>query len=141
MNGKYFLGTNKLVYAFDKTDPVKQQTANRLIKTALFEQSGCISYQVIQEFINVATRKFVVPLTNTDCRKYLDAVLTPLCSVFTSIELYHRALDIMERWQFAFYDALIIAGALQAQCRILYSEELSHGQKIEMLEIRNPFVE
>ena len=140
MNDKYFLDTNILVYAFDKSDPAKQQTANRLIKTALFEQSGCISYQVVQEFINVATRKFAVPLRLADCRKYLDAVLTPLCSVFTSIELYHRALDIAERWRYGFYDALIIAGALQAQCRILYTEDMQHGKKIETLEIRNPFL-
>ena len=140
MNDKYFLDTNIFVYAFDKTDPAKQQTANLLIKTAVFEQTGCISYQVMQEFINVVTRKFAVPMTITDCQKYLDAVLAPLNTVFTSIELYHRALDIMERWQFAFYDALIIAGALQAQCNILYTEDMQHGQKIEFLQITNPFL-
>ena len=139
MSDRYFIDTNIFVYAFDKTNTDKQQIANGLIKKAVSELVGCISFQVIQEFINVSTRKFEIPLSIEDCRKYLDAVLSPLCAVFTSLELYHRSLDIMARWRFSFYDSLIIAAALQAKCNILFSEDLQHNQKIESITICNPF--
>ena len=139
MSDKYFLDTNLIVYAFDTGNPRKQKRANELIKTALKSNTGCISFQVVQEFINVATRKFAVPLSIPDCEKYLNAVLSPLCEVFASIELYSRSLDVMDRWRLSFYDSLIVAAALQADCAILYSEDLQHEQKIEDLTIYNPF--
>jgi predicted nucleic acid-binding protein len=73
--------------------------------------------------------------------RYLSEVLSPLCRVLASIDLYRRALDLSERWQFAFYDAIVVAAALQAGCQILYSEDLPHGQRVEGLRIINPFHE
>ena len=55
--------------------------------------------------------------------------------------LYHRALDIQARYRYGFYDALIIAAALDAGCTRLYSEDLQHGQRIDGLIIENPFKE
>ena len=140
MNDKYFIDTNVFIYAFNHDYPEKQKIANDIIKKALFKNKGCISNQVIQEFINVSTKKFAVPLSISDCQKYLDNVLLPLCEIYGNIDLYHRSLDIMERWQFSFYDSLIIAAAIQVDCTILYSEDLQHNQKIESLTIINPFV-
>ena len=141
MSDKYFLDTNLFVYAFDRNAPEKQARANALIKVALEEGDGCISYQVIQEFMNVATRKFKTPLSVPDCEKYLYTVLTPLCVVFPGIDLYGGALELMSRWQLSYYDALIVAAALQAECRILYSEDLQDGLRIQALTIRNPFTD
>ncbi len=141
MSDKFFLDTNILVYSFDTGKPSKQKTAKQLIKAALDQGTGCTSYQVIQEFLNVATRKFESPLSIADCQRYLSAVLEPLCEVFTSIGLYHQALELRERWQYSFYDSLILAAALQAHCKILYTEDLQQGQKIDKLIIRNPFLE
>ena len=59
MKDKYFLDTNVFVYSFDQQDNQKREISNELIKTALMNHSGCISSQVIQEFINVATKKTV----------------------------------------------------------------------------------
>ena len=141
MNGKYFIDTNIFIYSFDTTNPTKQQTAKKLINKALYEFSGCISYQVIQEFLNVATQKFDTPLSSTDCQKYLASVLDPLCEIFSSIELYHDALEIAEGWKYSFYDSLIISAALRASCNILYTEDLQSGQIIKDLTITNPFID
>jgi predicted nucleic acid-binding protein len=140
MNDKYFLDTNTFVYTFDDRDPGKRDRARALVAEALTDSRGVISYQVIQEFLNAALRKFAKPLTATDAERYLTVVLEPLCAVFASIELYHQAIDISERWKYSFYDSLVIASALQADCTILYSEDLQHGQKIGNLRILNPFV-
>ena len=67
-------------------------------------------------------------------------MLLPLWSVAPSAELYRRGLEIQSRYQYGFYDALIIAAALEASCTRLLSEDLQHGQKIENLTIENPFL-
>jgi len=139
MSGKFFLDTNILVYTFDADAPAKQQTARQLILTALNTQQGIISYQVVQEFLNVATRKFSTPLTLADADAYLQKVLMPLCEVFPCIAYYSKALEISERWGYALYDAMIITAGLDAGCKTLYSEDLQHGQTIQELTIINPF--
>ena len=55
--------------------------------------------------------------------------------------LYERGLFIKFRYQYSFYDSLIIAAALEAGCKTLYSEDMQHGQRIEQLIIKNPFLE
>lgn len=140
MNGKFFLDTNIFIYTFDSREPAKQLRANELVIRALKTGQGVISFQVVQEFLNAARRKFASVLSPLDVQKYLVQVLTPLCQVFSSIDLYVRALEIAERWQYSFYDSLIIATALQANCQILYSEDLQHGQVIQALTIINPFL-
>lgn len=140
MKDKYFIDTNIFVYSFDRQNDNKRQKANELIKTAVIDHSGCISLHVIQEFINVATKKFDTPISIADCQKYLRNILSPICRVFTSLELYYKSLDVMERWQYSIYDSLIIAAALQTECKYLYSENLQHKQKIQDITIINPFL-
>ena len=122
MSDKYFIDTNIFVYSFDNTDKPKQQKAKNIISNAFNSYNGCISYQVIQEFLNVALQKFKSPLTVNDSYKYINSVLSPLCEVFSSIELFNDALEIKEGWQYSFYDSLIIAASLKANCKILYTE-------------------
>lgn len=139
MKDKFFIDTNIIVYAFDKQVVEKSHKAQDLIKLA-HKGEGCISFQVVQEFLNVALKKFEVPLTPDDAKIYLSKILYPLCEVFPSEKLYFSAIEIMERWRFSFYDSLIIAAAIDSDCRILYSEDLKHNQKIYKLTIRNPFL-
>ncbi|MEJ2544107.1 MAG: PIN domain-containing protein [Calditrichaceae bacterium] len=140
MSDKYFIDTNIFIYSFDKNEPAKCDIAKKIIAEALEHSIGMISFQVIQEFLNVALRKFQIPLSIPDSNKYLNLVLEPLCDIFPDIELYHHALDLMERWQYSFYDSLIISAAMRGNCKILYSEDLQHKQKIENLTINNPFL-
>ena len=139
MSVEFFLDTNILVYTFDPTDHAKQTRALSLVENALEHQTGVISFQVAQELLNVATRKFAHPLTPQQARRYLETVLEPLCSVYAGVPLYRKAIDVRERWRYGFYDSLIIASALQAGCHTLYSEDLHDGQAIESLTIVNPF--
>ena len=139
MSAKAFLDTNVLVYSFDRSEPRKRDIARALIADALENGSGIISYQVVQEFLSVATRKFVIPLSSADAQRYLEVVLEPLCEVYASPELFHQALEISEGWRLSFYASLIIADALQADCSVLHSEDLQDGLKVRGLTVRNPF--
>lgn len=141
MKGKYFLDTNIFVYTFDhsKNASKKREQATQLVESALSDNKGIISYQVVQEFLNVVTRKFVKPLSISDAVSYLNQVLMPLCEIYPSHELYRQALELSGKHKFSFYDALIITAARESGCNILYSEDLQNGQKIDSLLISNPF--
>lgn len=135
---KFFLDTNILAYSFDHSDEHKRTTAQALISRA-FDGSGCISSQVVQEFLNLALRKFSPAMTQMQAEQYLDTVLSPLCVYYPDMATYRRALAIQERWRYSWYDSLIITAAIDAGCDTLYSEDLQHGQVIETLTIINPF--
>ena len=106
---------------------------------ALETRRGIISYQVVQEFLNVATRKFAAPMTLPEAQQYLARILMPLCEVFPDTALYSQALSISADVQVSFYDSLIISSALAGGCKILWSEDLQHGRRIGDLELRDPF--
>jgi predicted nucleic acid-binding protein len=135
-----FIDSNVFVYLFDETDQRKRGIADALIGQALETGRGHISFQVVQETLNVITRKLATPVTPQDARRFLDRVLAPLWRVMPSLALYHRALDIQARHRYGLYDALIIAAALEAGCGRLFSEDLQHGQRVETLTIEDPFL-
>jgi predicted nucleic acid-binding protein len=134
-----FLDSNVLVYLLDEGDAAKRTAADRLVRAGLEAGDAHISFQVIQETLNVITRKLQTPVTPEDARRFLDEVLVPMWRVMPTQKLYEHALDIQARYRYSFYDALIIAAALTAGCTRLYSEDLQHGQRIEGLTIENPF--
>lgn len=140
MSGKYFLDTNVLAYCFDDRAPQKQSRANELVREGLELRQAVISYQVVQEFINVALRNFEPKMPFDDVRQYCAGVLRPLLAVSSSMALTHRALDVAERYRLPWYDCLLVAAALEARCDVLYSENWQHLQRIESLQIVNPFV-
>lgn len=137
MSVERFFDTNIIIYLFDHTAPDKQAQAQMLITQALQQNNGCISHQVVQETLNVILRK--LNFATEDASRLLNRVLIPLWQIRPAPDLYHHSISIQDRYQFSFYDALIIAAALEAGCKKLYSEDLQHGQRIERLRILNPF--
>ena len=140
MNGRFFLDTNVFVYSFDRTVPAKARRAAQLIRQAVATRKGIVSYQVTQEFFNVALRRFVHPMTVAEAEQYLATVFRPLIAVHSSQALYGAALRLSDRYRLAWYDALILAAAIEGQCSRIYTEDLQHGQRYEDLEVENPFV-
>ena len=136
-----FIDTNILVYLFDDVDQRKSKIAQNHLSRALKTGDSIISYQVVQEVLNVVTKKLQKPATPEQADKLLNSVLAPLWKVNPSRELYNRGIEIQTRYQFSFYDSLIIAAALEAGCSTLYSEDLQHGQRIEQLTVIDPFLE
>jgi predicted nucleic acid-binding protein len=137
--GKFFLDTNIFVYTFEERQSAKRDRARQLVAQALETRLGIISYQVVQEFLHVATRKFAKPLPVSDAQLYLARILMPLCEVFPDAALYSQALSISGEMGIGFYDALIVSSAIGAGATILWSEDMQHGRQIRGLEIRDPF--
>jgi predicted nucleic acid-binding protein len=139
MRGRFFLDTNILAYSFDAHAPAKARIATTLIRKAVDSGEGIISFQVVQEFFNVALRRFPKPMNAAEAEQYLITVLRPLLAVHSSPSIYLQGLRIMEKHRLSWYDSLIIAAAREGECETLYSEDLRHGQQIEGLRIEDPF--
>lgn len=139
MSADYFLDTNLLVYSFDEKAPLKQEKSKELIARAIRTGCGTLSWQVVQEFLNVALHKWEKPMSQADAISYLDSTLEPLCTVYPSPGLWHSALLIQTKSQYRLYDSLIVAAALQAGVKTLYSEDLQAGRRFGAMEVRNPF--
>ncbi len=138
-DSRFFLDTNIIVYSLDSQNKSKREKANSLIERALSEGLGFISYQVVQEFLNAALRRFEKPLSIRETELYLDRVLLPLCEVFPSPDLYRNTLHLKEESGIHFYDALIVASALEGKCKVLYSEDFQHERRFSDLIVQDPF--
>ncbi len=140
MNGRFFLDTNVFVYSFDASAPAKARRATDLIRRAVATGKGVVSFQVVQEFFNVALRRFAQPMTLADAEQYLAAVFRPLMAIHSSQALYAEALRLNERYRLSWYDALIVAAAIEGQSTLLLSEDLQDGQRFDGLRVQNPFL-
>ena len=141
MSGGDFIDSNIFVYMFDLIDHDKRQKANHLVQAILNAGNGVISYQVVQETLNVLTHKMKNPcISSDDASRFLEIVLQPMWRVMPSTDLFKRALRNKAQYVLSFYDSLIVSAAQEAGCTRLYSEDMQHGQVIGKLKIVNPFV-
>ncbi|RUM98450.1 PIN domain-containing protein [Pseudaminobacter arsenicus] len=127
-----FLDTNVLIYAFT-TDP-RAVTAEKLLA------KGCvISVQCLNEFANVARRKLGMSWEEThDALGAIRSLAKTILPV--DLDTHSRALRLAERYALSFFDALMLAAALQGGCATFWSEDMQHGTAIEeRLRIVNPF--
>jgi predicted nucleic acid-binding protein len=131
-DAKPFFDTNVLYYLLS-ADEAKANRAEELLAGG-----GTISVQVLNEFAAVASRKLGMPWS--EIRDALSPIRA-VCEIApVSLATHDRALDIAERCGFSFYDATIVASALEAGCDTLHSEDPQDGQVIEkQLTLRNPF--
>lgn len=137
MNANYFLDTNIVAYAFDHESPQKQNRALELIED---QAPWLVSWQVVQEFSNVALHRFKSPLNVRALQRFSELLLWPHCTVFPSASIHARALEIHQDSQYRIYDSLIVAAAIESGVTTLYSEDLQHGRHFGSLLIVNPFL-
>jgi len=133
MKDKFFADTNIVVYAFD------EKAAKREKARAIIKEQPVISSQVIIESLNVCIKK----LKLSKEKAYKNSILLFKLCEFNSIEpsTFITAYSISEKYGYSHLDSLIIASALEANCSILYSEDMQHNQLIEKkLRIINPFL-
>ena len=140
MSDRFFLDSSILVDSFDSVANRKAEQSNPLIRQACTTGKGAISCQVIQEFFNLAFRRFAEPMNLPHSEQYLSTVLRPVCVIHSSPALFHKARQRKDCFRLEWYDALIVASALEAKCGILYREDSQNDQKFDDLKIGSPFL-
>jgi predicted nucleic acid-binding protein len=131
-----FVDTNSLLYAHELGAGTKYHQSNELL-TRLFEDgSGVVSVQVLSEFYAAATKKLAMKSEEA------EDVIGDL-----GVWIIHRpghadvlrAAQLHRRYKIAWWDAMMLNSAIQAGCSVLWTEDLSHGQRYGPLTVRNPF--
>ena len=139
MSDKYFVDTNILVYAHDRSAGTKHDRARSLIEQLWASGEGVVSTQVLQELCLNLRRKVRHPLPIEEVRKLIKDYSS--WEVITdTAESVIEALDIESRYKLSFWDALIICAAETAGVSVLYSEDLSPGQRYRGIQVVNPLV-
>lgn len=138
MSHLVFVDTNILLYCFDGRDAEKRSGAQDWVACCWRLQCGRISTQVLNEFYSNARKKFSNAISAGDARAEVRRYQhwQPWAIDHATVE---SAWAIESRFELNYWDALIVAAAQQQGCVHLLSEDLQHGQKIDGVEVVNPF--
>jgi len=130
----FAIDTNILIYNHLQKDEYKRNVARELLA-----QFPVVSSQVVSEYLNVMKRLLKISKTEILELCYQWMNFCQLKNVDrNSVKL---AQQLVEKYDFQIFDAIIVSAALEANCKILYSEDMQHGMMIEkQLKIVNPFI-
>lgn len=139
MKDKTFIDTNILVYAHDMDAGKKHEMAAQVVSEFWESRTGALSTQVLQEFYVTLTRKIPVPLDKARARRLIKSY-SVWDVVMNDVPIMARASEIEEAYKISFWDALIISAAFSGNASTVLTEDLNHGQVIEGISIKNPFL-
>ena len=132
MNAEAFFDSNILLYLLS-SDATKAAHSEELLAGG-----GTISVQVFNEIASVASKKYKLPWPVI--KQYLYAIRANVGIVPLTVAIHDHGLELIGRYKLSVYDSMIIAAALSANCKTLYSEDMHDGLMIEGLKIRNPYL-
>jgi predicted nucleic acid-binding protein len=135
MRDNVFIDTNIFVYLYSEDESAKQSVALNIL-----EKLNCItSTQVLNEFCSVCLKKLKIP--NHIVQLAVEEIIENCEICFIDMEVIKKALMINDKYDYSYYDSLILASAVFNDCKYLYSEDMQHNQLIEgTLKIVNPFL-
>ena len=135
MNDNIFLDSNILVYCFSTSDARKQEISRSLANL----DNVHISTQVLNETTNVLAKKYHITWTELG-NLITDFETNFIVHTVPPFEI-KKACSIAEKYGFSFFDSLMVTSAIEANCSILYSEDMHNGQIVDnKLKIVNPFL-
>lgn len=138
MTARLFVDTNVLVYCYHLREPEKQTRAQAWLEHLWAARVGRISFQVLQEFYVIVTRKLTPGLNPETARKIVRS-LWAWQPVGIDERSFVAAWGLQDRFQLSWWDALIAASARSGGCSTLLTEDLQHGQDLDGLRVIDPF--
>jgi len=140
MPDKYFVDTNILMYAHDRSAGLKHERSRQLVERLWISGQGVLSTQVLQELCLNLRRKIARPLPVEEVRRLIQDYLSWEIVVNTPASVL-QALEIEVRYKTSFWDALVLQAAESAGAAVLYSEDLAAGQKYGPIRVINPLTD
>ncbi len=137
MTAPEFLDTNVLVYAYDTSEPRKQQLAQGLVRRA-FAGEIVASSQVLVEFAATLLHKITPAAKPEDLTVLLDT-LGPIRLIAVDGDVVRRAVQARAQYGLHFYDGMIVASAERGGCQKIWSEDFNAGQTYFGIPVENPF--
>lgn len=133
----FTLDANVLVYSVDPRDPAKARSAQTVIQTAMTLDCR-LTTQAIGEFYAAATRRLRLPVDRCidAARQWMSLFALTEGPARRGVE---RAFDAVAQGRLSYWDALLLATAEEAGCRIVISEDMGDGQRFGAIAVLNPF--
>ena len=136
MKDKIFIDTNIIIYCYSNSEMEKRIICQKLFET--YSELN-ISKQVINEMTNILFKKF--KLSSFDIKNTIEQISNIVFTCDFNFDTQIKAIELKDKYNLQYYDALIIATALENHCNIIFSEDMQHNQIIEnQLTIINPFI-
>jgi len=133
-----FVDTNVLLYAVDPRTPAKQQRAQAWLRLCWQRDCGRISTQVMHELF--ANLRRVAPSLGIEDARRLVREYRAWTPWIVDDDTVDTAWHLQDRFNFQYWDALMVAAAQQQGCTLLLTEDLQHDLRIDQLRILNPFL-
>jgi predicted nucleic acid-binding protein len=137
MTGRVFVDTNILIYALDPADPLKRRVSADLLRTTISSRSLTLSPQSLNETYRVLVqRRRLMPV---DAARSYIRTLAPWAIAPLDAKTAERAFAVEDETGYGWWDCLMLASALQADCRLFVSEDLQDGREVAGMRIASPF--
>jgi predicted nucleic acid-binding protein len=137
MTAPVFVDSNIFLYAVDDADPRKQRVARDWRAGLWKSRLGRVSFQVLSEFYVNAVR--LKPASRDEAQAEVRDLLA-WNPVTLDAAVMEQGWKLQDRYRLSFWDALIVAAAKTASCGFLLTEDLQDGQKLDGVEVVNPFL-
>jgi predicted nucleic acid-binding protein len=137
MTAPVFVDSNIFLYSVDDADPRKQRVARHWRAELWKSRLGRVSFQVLNEFYVNAVR--LKPAARDEARAEVRDLLA-WNPVVVDAALIERSWKLQDSYRLSFWDSLIVAAAKAASCGFLLTEDLQDGQKLDGVEVVNPFL-
>lgn len=139
MSARILVDTNVLVYAYDRSEPIKQLRALELLDQLVPSGAGAITTQILAEFFVTVTRKIAIPLSSAEAYVRVEHLLQALTVYDITGPVVLEAARGARDHQLSFWDAQIWAAAKLNQLPVIFSEDFNVGATLEGVRFENPF--
>jgi predicted nucleic acid-binding protein len=133
-----FVDTNVLLYSRDPRRADKQARAAAWLRACWERQIGRISSQVMHEFY--ANLRRLAPTLTADEQRSVVREYRAWAPWLVEDDTVDLAWTLQDRYSLSYWDALMVAAAIEQGCRFLLTEDLQHAQQIDSVQILNPFL-
>jgi predicted nucleic acid-binding protein len=133
---RFTLDSNVLIYAHDRTEPVRHRRAFELVERA--SRADCVLLlQCLAEYFKVAVMK--LRMTPGEAREAQAKWRRAFQVQLSNLQTFDEAINAVEMHRLSFWDAMLWAAAREAGCGMILTEDMRDGQAIGGVRFINPF--
>jgi predicted nucleic acid-binding protein len=135
MTGKVFVDTNILVYGYISSDLEKHERATAFLNKLIGEEVY-ISTQVLSELYSALKKNGV---SNAGAKYYMEYCIEKYNILSVTLNEIQTCLTVRDKYNYSYWDCLILATAINNSCAFLYSEDMQDKHVLYAgMEIVNP---